>query len=352
MRIALVTESFYPAVDGTTTTVKGVADRLIDTGHEVQLMALAPGLGSYRGCRVVRITPDGLSTRVRVALEELRPDLVHVTSPGRIGRKALKHAERLGIPSLVVQQTPLRGITADHWVAKVAARTDRLLVTAPWMAAELTQLGVRAPLWTPGVDTRAFTPAVRDPWLHAHWARAGRPEGPLVVVGYVGSLHKRHGVRRLPELTRIPGVRLIVIGDGPERGWLEDRLPRATFTGELATGDLATAIASLDVLAHPGETETCCHALREAAASGVPLVAPRAGGAADVVRHLENGLLVDPAVASAFADGVSALVSDSRRCLLGERGRELALGRSWHDAVDELLLEHYPRTMWRRTPAA
>ncbi|MGH3362991.1 MAG: glycosyltransferase [Nocardioides sp.] len=352
MRIALVTESFYPAFDGTTTTVKAVADRLVDARHEVSLMALAPGLTSYRGCRVVRITPDGLGARVRTALEDLHPDLVHVLSPGRVGRKALKYAERLGVPSLVVQQTPLRGIATDYWHAKVADRADRVLATSSWLAAELEQLGVRAPVWTPGVDTRAFTPALRDPQLHAHWSRTGRPEGPLVVVGYVGSLHKCHGVRRLAALARIPGVRLVVVGDGPERGWLQDRLPRAKFTGELTNGDLATAMASLDVLVHPGETESGCHSLREAAASGVPVVAPRAGGAPDAVRHLENGLLFGPRNDVALTDAVAALVADPRRKLLGDRGRELALTRSWSDAVDELLLDHYPRAIWRRHPAA
>ena len=81
----------------------------------------------------------------------------------------------------------------------------------------------------------------------------------------------------------------MLIGDGPEREWLARRLPSARFTGPLQTGDLTIALPTLDVLVHPGEHETDCHALREAAASGVPSVAPRSGGAADVVRHLETG---------------------------------------------------------------
>ena len=99
MRIALVAESFFPAVDGTTTTVKAVVDRLVDTGHDVLVVAPAPGLTTYRGCRVARIQPRELvGTQVRAALEAFRPDLVHVTSPDTVGRKALKHARRLGIP--------------------------------------------------------------------------------------------------------------------------------------------------------------------------------------------------------------------------------------------------------------
>ena len=96
MRIALVTETFYPAVDGTTTTVKAVADRLIDTGHEVRIVAPGPGLTCYRRSEVVRLRPlDKPGGQVRDALASYRPDLVHVTSPGTVGRKALKHAGRL-----------------------------------------------------------------------------------------------------------------------------------------------------------------------------------------------------------------------------------------------------------------
>ena len=134
MRIALVAESFFPAVDGTTTTVKAVADRLVHTGHDVLVVAQAPGLATYRGCRVARIQPRELvGTQVGAALEEFRPDLVHVTSPDSVGRKALKHARRLGIPTLTVQQTPVSHLADERWRSKVAERSDRVLVTAGWM---------------------------------------------------------------------------------------------------------------------------------------------------------------------------------------------------------------------------
>jgi phosphatidylinositol alpha 1,6-mannosyltransferase len=267
--------------------VKAVADRLIDAGHHVLLVAMAPGLTSYRGTRVARISPDG-----------------------------------------------------------------RLLVTTPWMTTELARLGVAADLWAPGVDSRAFTPQLRDPWLHGSWARAKSADGPRVVVGYAGSLHRRHGVRRLPELSAITGIRLVVVGEGPQRAWLEDRLPGAKFTGPLETGDLTRALASMDVVVHPGTTETCCHVLREAAASGVPVAAPRSGGARHVVRHLETGLLFDPDERHGLRDAVAALAADRHRGLLGARARELAQERDWCAAVDELLLDHYPRAFWRRPEAA
>ena len=335
MRIALVTDTFYPATDGATTTLKAIADRLIETGHEVRFIAPGPGLAVYNRSQVVRVNPVAKpGTQVREALETWAPDLVHVTNPGRLGRKALKHARKLGIRSLVVQQDPVSEVTEEYWRAKVADRADDLVVTTRWMVDRLAAIGIEATLWWPGVDARGFTPALRDPWLHGSWSHAKHE--PKLVVGYVGGLDQRHGVRRLAELSGVRGIRPVLIGEGPQVGWLRSRLPHSRFTGPLRGGDLAIALASLDVLVHPGEEETCCHTLREAGASGVPVVAPHAGGAAEVVQHLETGLLYQPRD-GALADAVGAIAADPHRGLLGAHGREVAQQRDWPTAVEELL---------------
>jgi phosphatidylinositol alpha 1,6-mannosyltransferase len=343
MRIVLVTETFYPAVDSTTTTLKATVDRLVDRGHTVRIVAPGPGLGSYRGCDVVRVRPlEPVGSQIRSAIESFSPDLVQVHSPRAVGRKALKHAARAGVPTIAVEQSPVLDLSADYWRVKVAERADRVLVTSPWMVHRAAELGVDAELWEPGVDPAAFTPALRDQWLHTAWSRAKSKAGPQVVVGYVGGLHRQAGVRRLAGLANVPGIRPVLIGSGPERDWLARRLPDARFTGPLGIGDLTVALPSLDLLVHPGEHETDCHALREAAASGVPVVAPRAGGAADVVGHLETGVLYDPADPRDLARAVAAVAADPRRHLLGAAGRERALRRTWVEAVDELVTTYYP----------
>ncbi len=355
-RTAIVTGSAYPAVDATTTMLRATVDRLVDRGHELLVVAPGPGPASYRGVRVHRVgTLEKAGPQVREALSAFAPDVLLLPSPGRLGRTALKHARDRDLPTLVVEHSPLLDTSTDHWRRKVADRADRVVVTSRWMSGRVAELDVDAPAWAPGVDTTAFTPGLRDEWLHDSWARAGAGTEEPVVVGYVGGLDKRHGVRRLAALADVPGVRLVLVGDGPERGWLAARLPGATMLGTLQTGDLTVVLPSLDVLVHPGEHQTCCHVLREAAASGVPVLAPRSGGAPEVVRHLESGLLYDPRARRGLLDAVDAVVRDPHRALLGGRGRELALARSWTSAVDELLDTHLLPLVGSRTgsrPAA
>lgn len=336
MRIMLVTDSLFAGEPGrgATTTTKAIADRLLELGHEVRFLAPGPGLTRYKQCEVVRLNPLTKPGRqVNEAITYANPDVVLVITPGRMGRKALKHAKVMGIRTVAIEQHPVSDNELEHWRAKVAERSDLLLVTSQWMAQQLALAGIQAQVWTPGIDTDAFSPTLRDDHLHGKWSKAGT----LVAVGFAGRLANRHDVRRLTELNAVPGIRPIIVGDGPQQPWLRQRLPNAKFTGALHTGDLAIALASLDVLVHPGERETCCHALREASASGVPIVAPRAGGALDVVRHLETGLLYEPGRPGALADAVAAAVADPRRALLGEHGREVVRARDWSCAVDELV---------------
>ena len=158
MRIALVTESFYPAVDGTTTTVKAVADRLVDTGHEVQPRRARPGPADATAAQPGRAVPaPGPARAARSARRSptSRPDLVHVTSPGPLGRKALKHARRLGIATVVVEQS-------------AGARPDRRLLAGQGAPTGPTRLrghlavdgraGAASSASGRPVDARASTP--------------------------------------------------------------------------------------------------------------------------------------------------------------------------------------------------
>lgn len=361
MRVAIVTESFFPQVNGVTNTVRHIVDRLVETGHEPLVIAPGPGLPGYGSVRVVRVRSMGLpgyrsfslglpDAALERALEDFRPDVVHLASPIMLGALGLRAARRLGVPTVAVYQTDIGGFARQYglraesavarWVGRIHRRADRTLVPSTTSYAQLAALGVTdLHLWRRGVSLDLFGPDRRSGELHAHWMRRD-PAG--LAVGYVGRLAPEKQVRRLTEIADVPGSRLVVVGDGPARGWLERRLPQAKFTGLLRGEDLARAFASLDVFVHTGEAETFCQTVQEAQASGVPVVAPAAGGPLDLVEHGRTGLLYDPADPGSLRRTVSALVGDpALRASLAAQALESVAHRSWAAVVDELVDVHY-----------
>jgi phosphatidylinositol alpha 1,6-mannosyltransferase len=155
----------------------------------------------------------------------------------------------------------------------------------------------------------------------------------------VGGLAHEKDLGLLAAVQEVPGVRLVVVGDGPQRRQLERQLDRALFTG--LTGDrLATAFASFDVFAHTGPHETFRQAAQEALASGTPVVAPAAGGLLDLVQPGENGLLFAPGSPEELAECVRTLQQPPLRRRMGELARRSVEGRTW-DAVGQELVQHY-----------
>jgi phosphatidylinositol alpha 1,6-mannosyltransferase len=364
MRVAIVTESFFPQVNGVSNTVRHVVDRLLDTGHQALIIAPGPGLSDYRGVPVVRVRHMGLpryrsfslglpDPGVERALARFGADVVHLASPVLLGAWGLRAAHRLGLPTVAVYQTDLSGFARhyrvpagsmlDGWVASLHRRADRTLVPSSSSWRQLEALGVGdLHLWRRGVDLDLFGPQCRNAAVHDSWAKASSRGGPRVVVGYVGRLAKEKQVRRLLEAARVPGTRLVVIGDGPERPWLEEHLPDAKLTGMLCGHELAQAFASLDVFVHTGATETFCQTVQEAQASGVAVVAPASGGPLDLVTHGVSGLLYDPDDPRALRRAVATAVGDETlRSRIAAEGLSAVQGRSWAGAVDQLVDEHY-----------
>ncbi|MFS3128275.1 glycosyltransferase [Nocardioides sp. Bht2] len=348
-RILLVTEAFHPTVDAATITTRHLADHLIASGADVQLATMAPGLEVYRSSRVLRLRPlEALGPQIRTVLTGFRPDLVIVLGPRLLGRKALKHAQRLGIATVTIEHARCKELSSDNWRRKVAERSDLLVTLTEAQAATVTDLNPVC--WRPGVDVDTFSPARHDRALHDRWARASHPRGPRTVVGFVGDLTRPHRVRQLLEVAEIPDTELVVIGAGRQREWLRDRLPQTQFLPPLASSDLAVAVASFDLLVHPSPALTAAHALRAAAASGVAIVGADVGGSAEVVRHLETGLLFESAAPGAFSDEVAALCA-ADRAALGARARELATRRTWSQASTELVEEHLAPLLGRELAA-
>ncbi|WP_392544730.1 glycosyltransferase family 4 protein [Oryzobacter telluris] len=383
MRVAIATESFLPTVNGVTTSVCRVAEQLGALGHEVLVVSPRPAPDRFAGHRVatvpsvsVRSFPTGLPTReVRHVLARFAPDVLHVASPFVLGARALRDAAHLGIPAVAVYQTDVPAYLAQHvgpvgprasstawrWVRRVHSLAGRTLAPSRGTLDELRAHGVpRTALWARGVDAALFHPDRRpSPRVTDLRARLA-PDGE-VLVGYVGRLAPEKELGRLAEVVRTPGARLVVVGDGPGRDATEHLLrgvastalaPEPLFLGHRSGTDLADAYAALDVFVHTGTRETFGQTLQEAAASGLPVVAPARGGPLDLVDHGRTGLLFDPVGPGSLGLAVARLVEDAAlRHRMGDAGRERVAGRTWAVLTDELV-GHYDAVRKRTALAA
>ncbi|MFF6827151.1 glycosyltransferase [Streptomyces longwoodensis] len=371
MRVVIVTESFPPDVNGVAHCALQTARHLVDRGHSPLVVAPAtpagPGPDALAPCPVVRVPSLPLpgypqvrvalpSRRVTAAIAEHRADLVHLASPFILGVRGMAAAARLGLPAVAVYQTDLGGYARTYMGVGEAAAWRRIrsvhaaadLTLAPSSAAlrDLETHGVpRVKLWPRGVDTVRFRPEHRDETLR----RALAPNGELLV-GYVGRLAPEKHVELLAGVCGLPGVKVVVVGDGPSEPHLTEALPGTAFLGRRTGDELARIFASLDVFAHTGPFETFCQTVQEAMASGVPVVAPAAGGPLDLVAHGRTGLLVPPRDASAVRDAVRTLAADpDLRAAYGAAARDTVEGRTWA-AIGDRLIEHYADVLGARRP--
>ena len=367
LRVLVVTESFLPQVNGVTNSVRRVLEHLQAGGHEAMLVAPS-GPTSYAGAPIHRVrsvamptyrdSPIGLATRghLRRLIGDYAPDVVHLASPAWLGHRAEEAARSLGIPVVAVYQTDLIGFAERYPFpgAVAAMRTltrrvhgpvDRTLVPSSSSGEQLAALGIeRVHLWARGVDTGLFAPRRRSEQVR-------RELGGGVLVGYVGRLAAEKELELLAHLRDLPGTRLVLVGGGPEELRLRALLPDAALLGVRHGEDLASVVASLDVFVHTGRTETFCQSAQEALASGVPVVAPRAGGPVDLVQDGHNGFLYRPGDGSELRRSVARLVDDELlRRAMGRRAVAGVRHRSW-EAVNDQLVGHYRAVIRTQDPA-
>lgn len=356
MRIAIVTESFLPQVNGVTNSVLRMCEHLTLRGHEALVIAPGAGPTSWAGVPVVRVPslplPGYDSHRVGYpwpgmnrTLRGFGPDLVHLASPTVLGAQAVMAAQRIAVPSIAVYQTDLAAYAARYhapaaaralwrWLGWIHAQAACTLAPSRDAVRELERRGVpRVQLWPRGVDLDRFHPRHADPVLR----RALAPGGELIV-GYVGRVAAEKQVHLLAGLQDLPGVQVVVVGDGPLRPALERQLPRVKFLGLRAGAELGALYATFDVFVHTGPHETFCQAAQEALASGLPVVAPAAGGLLDLVDDGVTGRLYAPGSATELRAAVASLVADDAlRASMGLAARVSVTGRSWERIGDAYL---------------
>lgn len=374
MRVALISETFLPNVNGVVTTLCRLLEHLRDGGHEALLFAPEGAPEQYAGAQVVpmrgvplprypelRLTPP--QPGITAQLRRFRPDVVHLAGTVALGVAGRHAARQVGAPLVGAYHTDFPAYTAHYgigflrellygylrWVHNSCAVT---LCPSSATLADLRAHGFRRlRLWGRGVDTARFHPGRRSAaWRESVGARPGER-----LLLYVGRLAPEKRLDLLAEaLPAIPGARLVLVGDGPARPALERRLAGAPahFAGYLSGDELATAYASADLFAFPSDTETFGQVIQEAMASGLPVVAARAGGAIDLVRDGATGALFTPGSAPELAGRARELLgAPARAAAMGEAGRAAAERRSWSRVMGQLV-GHYEQAARRRRGAA
>lgn len=373
MRVALVTDTFLPKVDGIVTVLCLLLDHLAARGIETAVFAPRIGpIAQYNGAPV--ITAPGLPfpfyPDLRVALptpgvwrrlRAFNPDVIHFAHPSVFGLALYELARRAGYPALVSFHVDYARVAQHFRVGPFSAAfigppvnalarhvlntADAALAPSPAVRDRLAEIGVRRAvhLWRRGVDAERFHPRQRSAALRARLTD-NHPDDLLLL--YVGRLSAEKRLADLrPALAQTPGARLALVGDGPARPALERHfagLP-AHFSGYLRGDDLAAAYASADVFVFPSALESFGLAVLEAMAAGLPVVAARVGGVGALVTEGVSGYTFAPGDTTALADGVRRLSADpARRLAMGRAARACAETQSWPAMMDEVIA-HYAR---------
>jgi len=327
MRIAIVTDAWYPQVNGVVTTLTHTRRTLAEWGHDVAVLTPAGHLTlpcpTYPEIKLA-VLPD---RKLRAVLKSTEPDAVHIATEGPLGLAANRICRRTGLafttsyhtqfPQYVAKRLPVPESWSYAFLRRHHGAAQRTMVATESQRLELLRNGFRdVVIWPRGVDAAQFRPRGRE---HL------RLERPIWM--YVGRLAVEKNLEAFLELG-LPGTKVLV-GEGPDRRSLEGRFPAARFIGYKFGDELAELLSSADVFVFPSRTDTFGLVMLEAMGCGTPVAAFPVTGPVDVVEHGVTGFLDEDLEAAALA----ALQLDRAAC------RAAAVERSWSAATGRFL-EH------------
>jgi glycosyltransferase involved in cell wall biosynthesis len=374
VKLALVSETYPPEVNGVAMTLQRLVRGLAARGHEVEVIrprqpaAQAVDPADPAGLRHVLVPslPLPFYNELRIGLplylrlrrrwRKRRPDVVHIATEGGLGGGALLAARHLGIPISTSFHTNFHQYTqqymfrAMHGIALGYLRGfhNRAACTlAPTNQArrELETQGFRrVGVMARGVDGQLYNPARRDEALRRAWG-AG-PDDP--VYAYVGRLAVEKNIELavqsfLRVQAREPRAHFVLVGDGPARAGLAARYPQFHFAGMRRGEELARHYASADVFLFPSTTETFGNVVTEALASGLVVVCYDYAAGREHIRTWENGVLAPFGDSDAYTAAVEETLQ--RRAewpALRVAARRTAEGITW-----ERVFESFEGTLQR-----
>jgi glycosyltransferase involved in cell wall biosynthesis len=372
LRLAVVTETYPPEVNGVAMTVARLVEGLRERGHDLQLVRprqqAAEEAGRahrfdevlMRGLPIPRYPQLKMGLPARRALVERwmrhRPDLVHIATEGPLGWSALQAAALLKLPVTSDFRTNFHAYSKHYGVGwlhkpilaylrKFHNRTQCTMVPTTALKRDLDGLGFeRVQVVARGVDTDRFSPAHRRAELRAAWGA-----GPdTLVVACVGRLAPEKNLGLLLAAFEAirrerPDSRLLLVGDGPARAELQARCPEAVFAGMRTGDELAAHYASADAFVFPSVTETFGNVTPEAMASGLAVLAYDYAAASQLIRHGENGLLARLGDAPGFVAQATRLAAERPLAArLGAQARLTTQSHQWSQVigqVEQLLMQ-------------
>ncbi len=381
MRVAIITETFLPKVDGIVQVICLLLDHLSKRGVDTLVVAPRYGDGARYNNVPVRSLPSlsfPLYPEARVGfaglslyrdLAAFQPDVAHLFHPVMTGiptMMMLKWMEAPTVTSFHLDYARLApqfrvgaldlgftGPLIDELTKTVFNWSDYSLAPSKLVQRQMRRLGIHnVGLWRRGVDADTFNPRYRSAAMRAEMT-AGNPADTILL--YVGRLSAEKQIEHIkPALEKGPNMRLALVGDGPARAALERYfadLP-VTFMGYLRGERLSQAYASADIFVFPSRLETFGLVVIEAMAAGLPVVAARVGGVGDMVRDGVNGYSFESGDRAMLAQGVEKIASSREHMRwLGQQARAYAERQSWEATMDELI-ELYASLISQRRPQA
>ncbi|MHB0775571.1 glycosyltransferase family 4 protein [Halomonas sp. WWR20] len=364
MRIAIVSETWAPEINGVAHTLGHFARYLLE--HEVTIQLIRPrpadasrepGIERELHVRAIPLpvyagVHVGVPARKRLQRlwHEARPDAVYIATEGPLGWAALSAARRLAIPTISGFHTNFDQYTSSYslgWLRYIVHRglryfhnrSQATLVPTHTQAEQLTRRGYRnVKVLGRGIDCTLFNPNKRDDALRSTWGADAQP-----VALYVGRLATEKNVTLLVNAIHAmqkvqPALIPVLVGDGPQRSRLQRLLPQAIFTGSLTGEALAQHYASADIFLFPSQSETYGNVVPEAMASGLAIVAFRYAAAAELIHNGRNGCLAEFGNTSDFIKSAVELCQHSSRySRLGREARKSVEDLAWSRVGDTFL---------------
>jgi glycosyltransferase involved in cell wall biosynthesis len=337
LRIAMVSETYPPEVNGVAVTVKRMVDGMRERGHTVELVRPRQGkddvaaseetfsevltgampMFAYYGLQIGKPCKN----RLLKHWQKHRPDIVQVATEGPLGWSAVSAARKLGIPIATDFHTNFHTYTEHYgvgWLNKPIGaylryfhnRTDCTMVPTRELRDTLEQDKYKdVAVVSRGVDTTLFHPAKRSRELRNQWGADDDTPVVMMVSRMAAEKNLQVVINAFEQMQAIIGdAKMVMVGDGPERAALESRYPNVIFAGMRSGEDLAAHYASGDVFLYPSLTETYGNVTVEAMASGLAVLAYDYAAAREHIRHDVNGLLAPFNDSKAFYDHAVALV--------------------------------------------